>query len=61
MKLYYIIIYIPYTMAVSIELSIPVLSIFAILLSVTVFLNVLFTIYSYFLLKNKQYSPCKRK
>lgn len=47
-------------MPISIELSVPTLSIFAILLSITVFLNVLFTIYSYFLLKNKQYSPCKK-
>ncbi len=46
--------------AASFEMSVPLLSIFAILLSVTVFLNVLFTIYSYFLLKNKQYSPCKK-
>ncbi len=48
-------------MSASFEMSIPSLSIFAILLSVTVFLNVLFTIYSYFLLKNKQYSPCNKR
>ena len=48
-------------MPASFEISIPSLSIFAILLSVTVFLNGLFTIYSYFFLKNKQYAPCNKR
>jgi len=46
--------------SIDIELSIPTISLLVIILLVLTILHIIFSIYSYFYLRNKQFTPCSK-